>query len=95
MKTFTKPQETWTAKECAKRAKSAPANHFGDCPPRGIIAGSSSTYPQYGQTMRFNGGTVVNNEWFEAVSVPLPIIPNSYEFANLVSWGTIIRKKVK
>lgn len=93
MKTFTHPQETWDEKECAKRAKYAPADHWGNKPPKGIIASDSSSYPQYGQTKRYNGGCERNGEWFEAESVPLPIIPASYEFHHLLSWGRIIRKK--
>ena len=38
MKTYTHPQETWNEKECAKRARHAPANAYGDKPPKGIIA---------------------------------------------------------
>ena len=91
IKTFTHPQESWDAQECAERAKSAPANAYGDRPPKGIIASSASTYPEYGQTIRFNGGTVINGEWYEAVSVPLPKIADGFEFATLTGWGTIIR----
>jgi hypothetical protein len=92
-KTYTYPQETWSEAECAKRAKHAPGNAFGDKPPKGIIAGSASTYPMYGQKMRFNGGTIIDGEWYQSVSVPLPIIPDTYEFYKLTSWGTVIRKK--
>lgn len=95
MKTFTYPVEAWTAKECQKRANFAPANAFGDKPPKGIIASSASTYPQYGQTIRFNGGTVIDGEHYEAVCVPLPIIAPTFEFAKLSGWGTIIRRKWK
>jgi len=93
MKTYTHPQETWDEKECAKRARYAPKDHWGNRPPKGIIANSGSSYPQYGQTQRYNGGKVIDGEWYEAESVPLPIIPDSYEIVSLVSWGRIIRKK--
>lgn len=93
MKTYTHPQETWGEKECLKHSKSAPADFWGNKPPKGIIARSASSYPEYGQTIRFNGGRVIDGEWYEAESRPLPIIPDSFEFAKLCSWGTIIRKK--
>jgi hypothetical protein len=91
MKTYTHPQETWDKKECAKRAKYAPANVYGDKPPKGIIASNASSYPQYGQTIRFNGGTVIDEQWYKAVAVPLPSIPDTYEFVNLSSWGKRIQ----
>jgi hypothetical protein len=93
MKTYTHPQETWNEKECAKRAKSAPRDFWGNRPPKGIIASNASSRPQYGQTIRFNGGTVIKGEWYEAESVPLPIIPPTFEIVTLCSWGKIIRKK--
>ena len=93
MKTFTHPRETWDEKECLKRSKSAPADFWGNCPPKGIIASSASSYPEYDQTIRFNGGRVINGEWYEKECRPLPVIPDSFEFVKLVSWGTIIRRK--
>lgn len=93
MKTFTYPVETWSETECRYHAANAPADAFGNKPPKGIIASSASTSPQYGQTQRYNGGTVINDEWYEAVARPLPIIPDTYEFYKLSSWGTVIRLK--
>ena len=93
MKIYTHPQETWTEAQCKKRASHAPTDGWGNKPPKGIIAQSASSYPQYGQTIYFNGGTIIEGELYEGVSKPLPIIPASYEFVKLVSWGTIIRKK--
>ena len=95
MKTYTHKQETWTEAECAKRANYAPKDAYGNTPPKGIIASNASSYPQYGQTIRFNGGRIINGEHYEAECKPLPLIPASYEFASLSSWGTIIRKVKK
>lgn len=94
MKTYTHPEETWNEKECSKRARYAPANAYGDKPPKGIIASNASNYPQYGQTIRFNGGTSIDGEWYEAVAVPLPIIPPSYELKTLTGWGLTIKKVI-
>lgn len=90
---YVHPQETWSEKKCEKRSRSAPANHRGDRPPRGLINSSSNVHPQYGQTARWNGGTVIGNEWYQSEEVPLPIIPDSYEFVQLCSWGTRIQRK--
>ena len=94
MKTFTHKQETWDEKQCAKRARYAPADARGNKPPKGIIARVASHRPEYGQTRRYNGGIVIGGEWYEAEHRPLPIIPDSYEFFTISSWGKAIRKKV-
>ena len=93
MKTYTHPQETWDEKECAKRARNAPEDHWGNRPPKGLISNIGSPHPQYGQTRRYNGGKIIDGDWYEAESLPLPSIPESYEIVSLLSWGKIIRKK--
>lgn len=93
MKTYRHPQEIWSAKECEKRARHAPIDPWGNRPPEGIIASIGSSYPQYGQTLRYNGGKVIQGEWYEAEHVPLPLIPKSFEIVSLRTWGKIIRKK--
>jgi hypothetical protein len=93
MKTYTHPQENWNEAECAKRAKYAPADHWGNKPPKGLIARCGSSYPEYGKTVRYNGGKVIKGKLYEAECVPLPIIHPSYEIAILPSWGKVIRKK--
>jgi len=87
------PQETWDEKECAKRARYAPKDHWGNRPPAGIIAGEGSPYCGYGRYVRWNGGCVRDGKWYKAEFMPLPIIPDSYEFYYKSSWGRCIRKK--
>ena len=94
MKTYTHPQEKWTNTDCEKRSKYAPGDRWGNKPPKGIIAGSSSTRPGYGQTVRYNGGfTAPDGQWYAAESRPLPLIPDGWEFHCLPTWGTTIRKR--
>ena len=91
---FTHPQETWSEAECAKRAKKINRDGLGTVGgPRGLINCDSASYPSYGQTRRYNGGTVINGQWYAGESVPLPIIPDSYRFRTVCSWGIIIEKK--
>jgi hypothetical protein len=86
-------QETWDAKECHKRSRFAPKNYFGDKPPVGLINHVGSAYPSYGQRLTYNGGCIRNGEWYKSEEIPLPIIPDTYEFVKLSSWGTRIQKK--
>ena len=90
---FTHPQETWTEAECKKRAAKVNRDGMGTVGgPRGLIANCGSSYVQYGQTKRYNGGCVIGEEWYEGEIIPLPIIPPTYRFTSVSSWGTIIEK---
>lgn len=90
---FTYPQETWTAAKCEKVAKHRGRDGCGALHPYpGLVAGSASTFPQYGQRMRFNGGTIINGEHYASVEVPLPKIPPGFKFVKRVSWGTYLEK---
>jgi hypothetical protein len=90
---YTHPQETWDEKECLRRARSAPANHWGDRPPKGLINAVGSPYVGYGRTVSYNGGCIRDGEWYQSEAIPLPSIPDSYEFVTLRSWGLRIQKK--
>ena len=93
MKIFTHKQETWDRAKCQKEANRVFRDGMGTPGPRGIIASSGSNYPQYGQTQRYNGGTIVDGEWYEAVSVPLPAIHEDFCFESWPAWGRFIKKK--
>ena len=93
MNLYTHPQETWDTAECSRRARFAPVDAYGNRPPRGIIASSASTYAQYGQTVYFNGGMLVDGVLYSGEYNPLPLIPPEFEFVSLPTWGTAIRKK--
>lgn len=93
MKTYSYPVETWSVAQCEKAAKKIHRDGLGTVGgPRGLIAHAGSSYPMYGQTIRYNGGTTIDDEWYEAVYRPLPKIPAGFHFANVVSWGTVIVK---
>lgn len=88
---YTHPQETWDEKKCEKMYRYAPKDHWGNRPPKGIIAQSGSAYVQYGHTVRWNGGTIREGELYEAEHLPLPSIPKTYEFVPVIGWGTRIQ----
>ena len=91
-KLYTHPQETWDEKKCEKMSRYAPKDHWGNRPPKGIIAPSGAAYVQYGHTVRWNGGKIIDGELYEAHHLPLPAIPKTYEFVPLVGWGTRIQR---
>lgn len=89
----TRPREVWTVAECVKAAKYAPKNHWGDRPPKGIIVGSSESYPRFG-LMRFNGGIIVGDVWYsKGTNHPYPSVPEPYVLAILSTWGVIVTTK--
>ena len=87
------PQETWDEAECKKRASHGPKDHWGNRPPKGLISHIGSTSAEYGQRHRYNGGCICAGDWWEGEERPLPIIPDTYEFVLLSSWGTRIQRK--
>jgi len=87
------PQETWDEKTCKKWANYAPKDHWGNKPPKGLIANEGSSSPEYGQTCKYNGGCTHDERWYHGEYRPLPLIHESYEFHYLSSWGITIRKK--
>lgn len=90
---YTHPQEIWSLQECQRRANYAPKDAWGNRQPKGIIASNASTRAQYGQALNYNGGTVIDNQWYAGEYRPLPQIPPEFEFVSLPGWGTIIRRK--
>lgn len=89
------PQETWDRKRCLKESKRKRKDGLGTpYPYKGLIALDGSPYPSYGQTRRYNGGTIIEGEHFHREQVPLPKIDDDFEIVHLLSWGYQIRKKV-
>lgn len=93
MSYYVYPQETWDEARCRKEAASAPTDSFGNKPPKGLVNRSASPYPGPGQTVHYNSGCIRGGEWYQGETVPLPVIPDTYEFVPLVSWGLRIQKK--
>ena len=83
------PQEVWDLKRCGKAAKYAPKDHWGNRPPKGIIVADSASMPLYGKR-RYNGGIVIDGEWYEGTDNPYPLVPPPYGLFWLSAWGVII-----
>lgn len=87
-------QEIWDEKKCAQVAKRKGRDGCGTLHPYpGLVASSGSAYPQYGQAVRYNGGCIREGELYQAEQIPLPQIPDTYEFYDIITWGTYLRKK--
>lgn len=86
---YTHPQETWSAEHCAKLAKAK----YRDTTLRGCVSPSGVSHCRLGESMRFNGGCERDGNWYPGEAIPLPSIPDSYEFYDVPSWGRFIRKR--
>jgi len=86
---YTYPQETWDAEKCLKASKAK--DHRSAYP--GMIASSSSMSPEYGKTIRYNGGTIIEDEHYESAHRPLPVIASGFRIINRPTWGTYIIKE--
>jgi len=62
---FQHPAETWNKQKCEKIANSIAKDGLGTPYPfRGYIGSSTSTPPKYG-SVRYNGGCIRNEEWYQ------------------------------
>lgn len=93
MKTFTYPAETWNKEKCEKMAKRVATDGMGTKYSfKGYIGSSASRPTAYG-TERYNGGTVIADEWYEATHRPFPILAEGFEIVVVPTWGWRIIKK--
>jgi len=90
---FQHPAETWNKQKCEKIANSIAKDGLGTPYPfRGYIGSSTSTPPKYG-SVRYNGGCIRNEEWYQGEFFPLPIIHDSFEIIFVPTWGYRLVKK--
>lgn len=85
---FQHPQETWDAKKCEKLAKKKSSN----APFKGYLGSSASIPPAFGE-IRYNGGCIRNEEWYQGENRPLPLVADGYEIIFVSTWGWRIVKK--
>jgi hypothetical protein len=92
---YVHPQETWGKAECEKRAKHYARDGLGTKYPfPGYLGSSASVCSQFGRT-RYNGGCVIDGEWYVGKEIPFPAIHEDYEIVVVRTWGWRIRKKEK
>lgn len=93
---YTRPQEVWDEKKCAKAAKYLHRDSCGTpWPFRGYIYGTAvGSIPKIGGKTRYNGGITREGKWYQGEVIPLPKIHEDYEVVYMTpDWGYRIRKK--
>jgi hypothetical protein len=76
------PQEKWDAKKCARLAKTIAKDGLGT--PyhfKGYVGNLIR------KTERYNGGTIINGEWWQGVEQTLPKLPKGYKLIMVPTWG--------
>jgi len=92
-KFYTFPQETWSAAVCESKAKRVAKDGLGTSYPfKGYIGSSASCPPAYGK-VRYNGGCIHGDEWFNGEIRPFPKLAKGFEIVSVLSWGWRIVKK--
>lgn len=76
------PQQEWNEEKCRKLAKAVQRDGLGTPYPfRGYVG---NILPK---SQNYNGGTIVDGEWYKGVVHPLPKIPNNFKFVYVSTWG--------
>ena len=99
MNYFTHPAEKWTKEQCEKAVKriardglGTPYSFKGAHPE---IKGKGEYEQGYSHqiaaevntgTIRYNGGKIINGEWYEGEIFQLPILPAGFKWVYRLSW---------
>lgn len=79
--------EKWNQKKCEQSAKHIASDGLGTKYPfKGYIGN------HYGE-IRYNGGTIKENEWWQGENRPLPIVHPDFKLTYRPTWGWQIVKK--
>jgi hypothetical protein len=73
--------EVWDAKTCAKKAKHLATDGLGT--PYGFLGYIGSHYGQH----TYNGGTIINGEWYQGENKPLPEVAPGFQIVRKPTWG--------
>ena len=80
LKMHVMPREKWSFDKCHRKARSFHTDGLGT---RSNMRGYCHfPYPQV-----YNGGTVVDGQWYNGILQELPEVPASFEFIYIISWG--------
>lgn len=87
------PQENWDAKKCERLAKRTAKDGMGTKQSRKGYIGSSASIPPAFGPVRYNGGCVRNDVWYQGENRPLPIVAKGYKIIEIPTWGWYIVKE--
>lgn len=74
------PREVWNLEKCTKLANRIDTDGMGT--PFSLRGHVTFQYPQV-----YNGGTIIDGEWFNGIYQDLPEIPEGFTFVHRSSWG--------
>ena len=89
------PQETWDVKKCEKLVKRIARDGMGT--PyhfKGYVYPGEIGFPYWADiAVRYNGGTVIDGEWWQGEEWQLPKLPEGFEIVIVPTWGYRIIKR--
>ena len=86
------PREVWDANRCEKVVKHVAKDGLGTPYPWGGYVGDfRSGMGGYGR-IRFNGGCIHEDQWFDGDIRPLPKVAKGFKIISIPAWGYRIIK---
>jgi len=87
------PQETWDAKKCEKLVKRTIKDGLGTKHHlKGMLHLGELGHYAHGISVRYNGGTVIGDKWWQGEEWPLPKLPDGFQIMYVSTWGYRIIK---
>lgn len=87
---FIKKREVWDEKLCKKLANATATDGMGTKYPfKGYVGHRVREV-----VVKYNGGTIIDGQWYQGVITPRPLLPKDYEFINVTSWGLRLIKQI-
>lgn len=83
------PQERWDAKKCERLVKRIAKDSLGTKYPfPGYVSyGELGGHYVHGMSVRYNGGCIREDEWYQGEEWPMPLLPDGFKFVYVTSWG--------
>lgn len=78
---YVAPVEVWDATRCARAAKTHGSDGMG----------TPHAFPGYQPylptTVRYNGGCVIRDVWYQGIKYANPVLAAGYSWVSVCSWG--------
>jgi hypothetical protein len=85
---FKHPQETWDVKKCNLLVKRTIVDGLGTKHHlKGMLHAGELGHYYHGMTVNYNGGTIINGEWWPGEEWTLPKLPEGFEIVLVPTWG--------
>lgn len=89
---YTYKAEVWGRAKCLRFSRSIVRDGMGTPHPRPGYLQKPHPCGEWGEMLRFNGGTIIGGEWYQSVKWPLPKVAKGFKWEHILSWGWYLVK---